>query len=321
MSGYIIMKTIFGSHLYGTVTSESDTDYKGVFMPSSRDIYLGRFPKSYKTNTKIKKGDGIKNTKDDIDTEIYSLHEFIKLACEGQTVALDMLHAPESGLIIDSLLWHSLLSFKHLFYTKNTKAFVGYARRQAAKHGVKGSRLNAAQNVINFLYDLIKIANPYDSLANFWHLLPKGEHIHFLDKPSDKNNLRVYQVCGKNFQETAKLDYVFNILSDFHAKYGERARKAARNEGIDWKAISHALRASYEIQELFQMKTITFPLKEAKFLTEVKKGKHHYKSVSDTLEELMENIEYLSTISDLPEKVDRQFWDDWLEIRVREYLL
>ncbi len=30
----IIFKTLFGSHLYGTDTPESDYDEKGIFMPT-----------------------------------------------------------------------------------------------------------------------------------------------------------------------------------------------------------------------------------------------------------------------------------------------
>jgi len=33
-----IVEMVFGSHLYGTDTPESDKDYKGVFMPARDDI-------------------------------------------------------------------------------------------------------------------------------------------------------------------------------------------------------------------------------------------------------------------------------------------
>ena len=91
-----IVKIIFGSHLYGTDTPDSDQDFKGIFLPTKEQIFLGKIPKSINENTK--KGEG-KNTADDVDTEIYSLHYFLKLACEGQTVSLDMLHAPDNMII------------------------------------------------------------------------------------------------------------------------------------------------------------------------------------------------------------------------------
>ena len=36
----IIMATRFGSHLYGTDTPASDTDIKGIFMPTKSEVLL-----------------------------------------------------------------------------------------------------------------------------------------------------------------------------------------------------------------------------------------------------------------------------------------
>lgn len=36
----LIVKMKFGSHLYGTNTEDSDVDYKGVFLPSKKEILL-----------------------------------------------------------------------------------------------------------------------------------------------------------------------------------------------------------------------------------------------------------------------------------------
>ena len=106
----------FGSHLYGTDTEKSDTDFKGVFFPSSEQIFLNRIPKSINTSTK---GHELgKNTAEDIDTEVYSLHYFHKLACEGQTVSHDILHAPESMLLETSDFWKDLVSKRDKFSTK-----------------------------------------------------------------------------------------------------------------------------------------------------------------------------------------------------------
>lgn len=60
-------------------------------------------------------------------------------------------------------------------------------------------------------------------------------------------------------------------------------------------------------------KTIIFPLREAPYLIDVKMGKLDYTGeVLPRLEELMDEIERLSQKSDLPEKVNRAFWDDFL---------
>ena len=66
-----LVEMVFGSHLYGTDSPSSDRDYKGVFLPSKRDLYLARTPKSLSFNTKT--DTTTKNTSTDTDRELYSL--------------------------------------------------------------------------------------------------------------------------------------------------------------------------------------------------------------------------------------------------------
>ncbi len=298
----LIVKLEFGSKLYGTNNENSDTDFKGIFIPSKKDLYLQKVKKSivYKTN---KSND--KNNNEDIDSEYYSLNYFLKLACKGETAALDMLHTPQKNIISSSYIWNDLVSKRSFFYTKQLKSFIGYARRQASKYGLKGSRLNNVKKVI----DILNNFDPAQKLHTIWDHLPDDEH---LFKFNDLN-IREYQVCGRKIQETVLISYALNILNNFYKTYGKRAELAAQNKGIDWKAISHALRAAYQTREILQNKTITFPLKEAEFLKKVKTGKLNYKDeVIPVLEDLMIEVEELSLKSDLPEKVNIDFWNEWL---------
>lgn len=300
----IIVKMVFGSHLYGTSNENSDTDYKGIFLPTEDQIILNKVPKSYNETTGKNNS---KNSSDDVDTEIYSLHYFLTLACEGQTVAFDMLHAPEDVIIEKSDTWDSIVSERHRFYTRNLKAFVGYARRQAAKYGVKGSRLSSVKFVIDFLNEL----DNEKQLKDYWDELPQFEHVY--KNTVDKNGLRLYEVCGKNFQETTRIGYVVPILEKFYTSYGARAKQAEQNEGIDWKAISHAMRAALQTKQLLTENTIKFPLKEADYLKKVKSGQVDYLTEAlPYLESLMGDVELLSKESDLPEKVDRNYWDRFI---------
>jgi len=310
----ILIKMIFGSYLYGTaIEGVSDKDFKGVFMPEFSDILLARVSKSYQTSTK--NGDG-KNTTSDVDSEFYSLHYFIELACQGQTVALDMLHAPESMCLISSHIWRDIVAQRHLFYTRNLDSFIGYARRQASKYGIKGSRLSAASSVIDFL----KRCSPFETLGYYWEELPLSEHIFKHPGQATNNNLREYEVCGRKFQETASISYVLPIIEKFYANYGDRARQAAENKNIDWKAISHAYRAALQVKQILTEKTITFPLPQAAYLRDIKTGKLDYSTVvAPELEKLMAEVEALSLKSDLPERVDRAYWDYFIKEAIRRY--
>ena len=300
----LIVKMKFGSHLYGTATEDSDVDYKGVFLPTKKEILLNNIPKCRSFSTC---DDSKRNNPDDVDEEIYSLHYFLKLACDGQTVAMDMLHAPDTLLVESSELWRNIIKQKNRFYTKNLNSFVNYARRQASKYGIKGSRLNAALQV----FTILKANNPECKLRDIWTQLPRNEYCH--DTGVDPNGMRQYQVCGKTFQESSAIGYVLPIIRKFYDDYGHRAKQAAENRNIDWKAISHALRAAIQTREILTAGTISFPLNDASFLLKVKSGQLDYTTeVAPELESLMDEVEKLVNESALPEKVDVEYWNSFI---------
>lgn len=320
-----IIEMTFGSHLYGTNTPNSDKDFKGVFMPTVDQIFLGRIPKSLNSNTKKTKVEGVRNGPDDVDTEFYSLHYFIHLACEGETVALDMLHADPkhwARSFHEYPIWCELVAQRHRFYTKTLKSFVGYARRQAAKYGVKGSRLSDAKRVLEFLkstYTMRRSSNGDCTarLRDVWENLPTGEH---LSTEMTSQDL-LYNVCGKLLSSKASIDHYIPMLDKFVDTYGHRAQQAAENQGIDWKAVSHAFRAAYQVKHILVDGGYTYPLPETYMILAVKRGTlDWFTQVQPALEAIMDEVEALSKQSTLPEKVDRTYWDNWLVKTVAEQL-
>jgi len=304
---YIVLME-FGSHLYGTSDESSDTDIKGVFTPTREQVYLSQIPEQYHIESKSNKGEGVKNTSEDVDIEVYSLHKFIQLAEEGQTVALDMLHAPSFNIIRCSSIWEAIVANKEKFFTKNFQAFVGYARKQAAKYGLKGSRLNEAK-------EFNRVCKQYSSdteerLEKIWDKIPIGEHIKIVE--IDPQGFPQVQVCGKKFNTRTKICFVYDVMSKFVKEYGARSVKAANNEGVDWKAMSHACRAALEVKELLTDNTITFPLKDAENLKAIKHGDYPMNKVLPYLEDLMSEVEKLAEYSTLPDKPDKEFWDKFI---------
>jgi len=297
-----LVEMIFGSHLYGTSSSNSDTDYKGVYMPSKRELILSRFPKSINENTKHSSNE--KNTSSDVDKEFYSLHYFLELAKKGETVALDMLHAPSSAWISHSWEWEYIVKRRSMFYTKNLSSLVGYARKQAAKYGVKGSRLAEARLVLECLefYDQRKV-------GDILPLLPKGEHCGL----QTEEGVQFYQVCGKKMTLNAYALHYVPMLENFVREYGARAIEAESNSGIDWKAVSHAFRAAYQVRAILRDGDFTYPLAETDFIRAVKSGSLHFKNeVGPKLDTLMDEVELLSAKSTLPEAVDSEWIDELL---------
>lgn len=308
----MIVKMKFGSHLYGTATENSDIDYKGIYLPSRKDIYLNRIHKCIQQNTKTSYSS--KNTKDDIDYEIYSIHYFLKLALEGQMVPIDMIHAPENMLEFKTDVWSMLVKNKEKLYTKNLAPFLSYLRQQAAKYSCKGSRLNSIEIIIEEL-------SQYSHDLKLKDILPDlSEPPHTKKYFDEKTKLIIFEVCGKKFQETIKLKYLDECLKKFYKEYGARAIQAKENKGIEWKSISHAFRAAFQVKQILTENTVVFPLKEAPLLLDIKLGKLDFVSeITPMLNDIIAEVQELSDKSNLPEEPDKEFWDNLLYEIVEGY--
>jgi len=282
-----------GSNMYGTATENSDIDYIGVYLPTKEQILLNDFPKQ------------VSIKENEIDLQIWSIYYFLKLACQGETLSIDLLHSPYHCWLVFNDNWLYIKDRKYKFYTKKMKAFVGYARKQAAKYGIKGERINDLKKVIDYL----KTIDPKTKLKDIWHNLPTGEHIHFLD---DEKPWKMYQVSGRKYQETVTVKYTITGLSNLLTDYGKRAIIASENKGIDWKAISHALRAGYQLFDILTKNGYEYPLTNAKFVKNVKLGKHDFKYVQHELDKIINAVEEKMEKSILPEKVNKEYWNEWL---------
>ncbi|QWY13454.1 thioredoxin [Escherichia phage vB_EcoM-ZQ3] len=313
-----IVKAYFGSHLYGTSTPESDVDFKEIYVPHARDILTGNVKEHMSKNTN---NTSSKNTKDDVDHELYSLKYFFKLAADGETVALDMLHTPPSLVVKSDLpdVWKYIQDNRSRFYTTNMKSYLGYVRKQASKYGVKGSRLAV-------LRQALKRSNEWGQyfdngavirLSHMKNVLPVGEFASWVETENEKTGKQTfYNLLDRKFQDTLTNKEFNAILVKLEENYGERARKAEANEGIDWKALSHACRGGLQLLEIYKTGDLVYPLQDAPFILDVKLGKHTFKTVQEFLEDIVDQVEHASeqaAKNGMQQKVDMSFWDDFLE--------
>lgn len=305
----------FGSNLYGTATPTSDKDYKGIFVPSKQNLYFQTCKNSLRYNTK--KDPNTKNTKSDVDIEFFSLLFFLKMAKEGNIIAMDMLHCPKNYLIKTSDVWEEIVKNREKFYTKKIVNFVDYARGQAAKYGIKGSRLYDAKKIIEYFEKFND--QPALKIKDVWDGIPKGINIKIYP-PQGRNRFRVVEVCNRKIQETIRVKYALEMIKKFYSTYGQRSIDAEANKNIDWRAVSHAFRAGYQLKQLYTKNTIVFPLEEKDFLCQVKKGELIYNEVAPILDSLVDEVEELARQSTLPESVDESFWDKFLVRTYDQYL-
>ena len=309
----LIVEMQFGSHLYGTDTPQSDLDLKGVYLPSAEDILLQRV-KAAVTSSRRAKAPGEKNVPGDIDHEAYSLQRYLDLLAEGQTVALDMLFAPDAAMTMPpSALWREIQANMHRLVSRRASAFVRYCRQQANKYGIKGSRvatvrralaiLTAAEERLGTTTKLEQIAA---ELADF----AGTEHVALVDLPTPGGrSIRHLEVCGRKMSFTASIKTAREIAQRLVGEYGQRALQAERNEGIDWKALSHAVRVGREAVELLESGRITFPLPYADKIRRIKRGEIPYETIAMEIERLLEEVEAAAAASTLPEAPDQSFID------------
>lgn len=306
-----VVKILHGSHLYGTNTPNSDTDYKTIFIPEAHELIV---QKAKKTNRETTGKAHQKNTKDDVDSGFFSLDNYFKLLGEGQTMALDLLFAPDSHILETSPLWKFIQLNKDKLIHKNMTAFVGYCQTQAAKYGIKGSRMAAVKTTIDYLSTLDPNSRLFENWPALVANLSNVEHVAFIKRTANNTAdtlVDMLEVCTRVFDRTCKVYYVISCLAKIFDNYGARAKMAMDNEGVDWKALSHAVRVCIQGQELLTTGHMSLPLlqPELDVVRTIKAGKLPYKTVQKIIEDYVALIEESKQRSKLPEELDKQFCD------------
>lgn len=332
------MKTIiemqFGSHVYGTNLPTSDTDFKAIAIPNGRDIILQR---AFRTINESTGNDQSRNTAEDIDRETFSLHYFMKLLIEGQTVCLDMLFTPESFITnkyrptnsnyySGELIWEILKLNQNKLVTKKMSAFAGYCQAQAAKYSLKGSNLAGYEAAMKFFSgDLEKnrkvgdfyIEDFVNSLSSEKIKALNGKETplaQIVEIANNKGQMEKYLQVGPKTKVpfNAKGGLAYDIFKQQYDKYGERAKLAQSNEGVDWKALMHAVRVCNEAIELCKTGTITFPRPEADVLLQIRKGELPYAQVAEMIENGLLELNEAKANSKLPDEPDQKWIEDFV---------
>jgi hypothetical protein len=310
-----------GSWLYGTATESSDIDIKEVFIPPARSILLGRGKRSVNFNAKASDADGFapKNKPGDVDTEAYSLGKFMELALEGQTVAVEMIFATPLLQPKDYTgEWAEIYENRRRLMSKGVSAFLGYCRKQCAKYGVKGSRVAAARAITELLAGLIEAHGHLTKLGDHAAIIEQWvretEHAEILDieiKTQGKT-IRHLSVCQKKAPYAITLKDAHFIYQRLFEEYGQRAKLAERNEGIDWKALSHAVRVGTQSIEYLLDEHVTFPRPDAPHLLKIKRGEIPYAVVAEEIEALLVEVEEAALKSALPGKPDEAWAENFI---------
>lgn len=306
-----------GSHLYGTATPTSDLDIKGIYLPCARDILLQRVQPS--VSEKRLKAHGQKNTANDIDYELYSPTKYLSLLAQGQSIALEMLFAPDTVLLTPPHpAWGVIKALAPKILTKQAASFVRYCQQQANKYCVKGARVAAVRRALEALTSLELRYGSYAKLHSGLDVLQQlAENNEFLSigstvLSSGKQAL-YFEMCGKRALFDASIGSACSIAKKILDEYGQRALAAEDNQGADWKALSHAVRIGHQAIEFLQHRHITFPRPEAEHLRAIKQGKVGFEQVAQEIEQLLQAVQVAESESTLPEHFDQEIIDNFIE--------
>lgn len=296
-----IAKILYGSHLYGTSTPESDTDFRGIYLPSLRDCLLGTVK------------DTVTDTTEE-DTQYYSLPYFLRLASQGQSVAIEMLSAPESAIVTDSDIWQRLRAEKARFYTRNMKSFLGFAKSQAGKYSSRAERLNEVEVILAVLRRPDTISCEQRRLGEIWGELPESTNaVKTINERNTNTDKRAYVVCGRELQATVTVWHAYQVIETIRDGYGERVRNAKEGK-IDWKSLAHAFRVASQARDIVTTGKLTYPLHNADYLREMRLGRIDFMEnrLDERLDNLILEVQTLMEESSLPEKVDQSWCDQFV---------
>lgn len=286
----LLYLTVFGSDLYGTSTGTHDLDLRGIFMPSLQALVLGKAKKHIHHSSA---DEASRNKPDDVDIDLFSLENWLlRLLPEGNIGAQDLLFSPSCpprvllrSPILDPV-FKEPLKFIDL---SNSKGLIQYCLAQTKKYGIRGSRLGALLRVRKWLDRHEEEGRLGSHLEEIVAHAADREHCFSLSLREGK----ALSLCGKIYQAGVKLGELRARADCEIGKYGDRASLAEKNQGLDFKALSHALRALDQMEELLLTGRIVFPLKTRDNLMRVKRGKLGWKELEKLILARLADIETL----------------------------
>lgn len=161
----LLYEVVHGSHLYGTNTSDSDLDIKGVYAPYSYDVLCGEEP-ALNVISEANKGDNEKSDKDTVERKYYSLAKFYHLLSKGDIGCTEMLFAQHTATReFDNFIKEILDNAPRYMISKKIISFVN-----CANNNIKNVEKSANVNDINIrnksLYNVVRLNMEVQELIN-----------------------------------------------------------------------------------------------------------------------------------------------------------
>ena len=283
--GKLLLLSYAGSRLHGTNTENSDLDIKGVFLPNLQD----RLNQTDQKVIKFSTGDNSsKNGSEDIDIELFNMFNFIDMLTTNDSAAVELLFSTynrDMVLFADSFFTIILQKNRLNLLSNSVDKMTGFAFKMANKFIMKAERLSELDEVLTLLRELPERESLEDNEDKILSIINNHEHNSF--------DGEYFILLNRKFRKNLKVKELKKLLNKIKSKYGRRV-KDIQEDKVDYKALSHALRAFVEAVYILEDKFITLPLPEADYLLEIKQGKHNVDTVNLEIERLSVLIDNLT---------------------------
>lgn len=320
----ILTKVKYGSHLYGTNTETSDLDYKFIVLPELEYVLRGNKLKNSVTSTG---NDFSKNTKEDVDEEKVPIQVFASDFFDGQTYAIELALAITSKnhnvVNVNRNMHDFVTELTGRFLTRNVHSMVGFAFSQAHKYGIKGNRLKAIEQFIDMINESISEGkDTVASLKNKVSLISDGNlyNSSFSVGGYDNQQKSCVKLLEKIFSYDVTLTEALERANGMKAKYGARSVDAKMAGGIDWKAVSNAVRITGFAIDLLEKGKFDLPVsqEERNLILSIKYGNETWETVETIINERLSKIDEAKQKTALPLKDESlqkefdEFMGKWL---------
>lgn len=303
-----LVETVYGSRLFGTAIPTSDMDIKRVYLSNMEDLVFGR---NSTHNTVVHHGD-VK-----FEIEEHHISSFCRMLKQGQTITLSMLFTPPEFISQSSPAWEELQANRHRLVSKNLLPYIGYARSQAQKYSLKGERLDTLDKFIADVEMLLEMPLIEGRLPT--HAF-EGLREHYAESPGVRlwteqtanQTIDHIEICGKSFGATTPLKLWLDPLVRLRSKFGKRSEQAREDNGVDLKAMYHAVRLVGELNEILRTGHLTYPRPEAPLLLDIRNGLLTNGEVADLIDRGMQESNRLMLTSTLRDDPDEAWLDSWM---------
>lgn len=326
----IIYKVKVGSHAYGTNISESDEDFKMIYLQKPEDA----LNYGYQEQVNLSK-----------DSTAYELRRYLELCCTGNPTMLELAYSPEDCIIYKHPIFDEILNNKEKFLSKSCRwSFGGYAISQIEKASGLEKKMNwekervIRKTPIDFCWAVVDegvipltkyledigLTQKQVILTKLNHS-KEGHQLFISDLETrgivvdGSNNIRTSEVPKASIPHCTVLfnpDVYSRHCSEYRA-YEEwlKERNTQRyvdiqnhDQKIDGKNLLHCVRLLETGIELAKEHKINVRRPNAEYLISIRRGKVDLKTILDSCQAKLNELDQAYKESTLPDKADRGFW-------------